>query len=68
MEDFYTRLKKLRLEKKLSQKQLAAETGLSERGIQNYELRLRHPTIEVAIALADFFGVSLDYLCGRGER
>lgn len=65
MEDFYSRLKELRLAKGLSQKELGAATGLSERGIQNYELRLRHPTIEVAIALADYFDVSLDYLVGR---
>lgn len=65
MEDFYSRLKELRLSKGLSQKQLGEATGLSERGIQNYELRLRHPTIEVAITLADFFDVSLDYLVGR---
>lgn len=68
MKDFYSQLKLLRLANKLSQKQLAEETGLSERGIQNYELRLRHPTIEVCIKLADYFNVSLDYLCGRSDE
>lgn len=64
MEDFYSRLKSLRESKGLSQKQLGELTGTSERTIQNYELRLRHPTIEVCIAIAKYFDVSLDYLAG----
>lgn len=65
--DFYDRLKQLRLSKNLTQKQLGELTGLSERGIQNYELRLRTPTIDTAIALAKYFNVSLDYLCGLSD-
>lgn len=61
------RIKELRTRKKLTQKQLAEKTGLSERGIQNYELGERVPTLQVAIALADFFDVSLDYLVGRSD-
>lgn len=61
------RIKELRINKGLTQKQLAEETRLSERGIQNYELGERVPTLQAAIALADFFDVSLDYLVGRSD-
>lgn len=61
------RIKELRASKGLTQKQLAKESGLSERGVQNYELGERVPTLQAAIALADFFDVSLDYLVGRSD-
>ena len=60
---FGERLRQLRTEKGLTQKQLAVETGTSERGIQNYEMGIRNPAFDVLIALADYFDVSLDYLC-----
>ncbi len=65
---FSQRLISLRKEHNLTQKQLATETSLSERGIQNYEAGNRIPTLECAIALADYFNVSLDYLCGRSDN
>lgn len=68
MKDFYSRLKELRMFHKLSQRELGALTGLSERTIQNYELRLRHPTIEACIAIAQYFDVSLDYLAGLSDE
>lgn len=61
------RIKELRTSKGLTQKQLAEEAKLSERGIQNYELGERVPTLQAAIALADYFDVSLDYLVGRSD-
>lgn len=65
MTDFGARLKSLRQMHGLTQKQLAVETKISERGIQNYEINYRKPTYEILIALADYFDVSLDYLVGR---
>lgn len=65
--NFGERLKLLRTENKMTQKQLAKETGTSERGIQNYEMGIRNPAYDVLIALADFFDVSLDYLVGRSD-
>ncbi len=61
------RIKELRISKGLTQKQLAKETVISERGIQNYELGERVPTLQALIALADYFDVSLDYLVGRSD-
>ena len=67
MIDFATQLKAIRKNKGITQKQLAAAIGASERGIQQYELGERKPAFGVLIALADYFDVSLDYLCGRSD-
>lgn len=61
------RLISLRKSHNITQKQLAAELGLSEIAIQNYESQRRKPAYDVLIALADYFNVSLDYLVGRSE-
>lgn len=67
MSNFSTQLRKIRKERKLTQRQLAIEIGASERGIQQYELGERKPAFDVLIALADYFNVSLDYLVGRSD-
>lgn len=64
---FSERLVFLRKERHLTQKQLALELKLSELAIQNYESQRRKPAFDVLISLADFFGVSLDYLVGRSD-
>ena len=61
------RIVELRKMHSLTQKQLASAISASERGIQNYETGHRKPTLDIAIALADYFNVSLDYLCGRSD-
>lgn len=65
--DFKARIKQLRIEHGLSQKQLAINTSLTETAIQNYEYGNRKPAFDVLIALADYFNVSLDYLVGRSD-
>lgn len=65
MPSFSQRLKELRQSKKLSQKALAEAVGMSDTGIQNYELETRTPNADVLVKLADYFGVSVDYLLGR---
>lgn len=68
MINFGQQLKSLRLSHKITQKQLAESIGVSERGIQNYELNERKPTYDTLIAMADYFNVSLDYLVGRNDE
>ena len=65
---FPERLADLRKSNSVTQKQLAAETGISEIGIRSYEGRRRQPTADKLISLADFFNVSLDYLVGRSDN
>lgn len=67
MIDFATQLKAIRKNKGITQKQLAAAIGASERGIQQYELGERKPAFDALLSLADYFDVSLDYLCGRSD-
>lgn len=66
--DFSGQLLALRKQRGLTQKQLAADVGLSELAIQNYESGRRKPAFDALIALADYFDVSLDYLVGRSDR
>ena len=61
---FPNRLKELRLVAKLSQRDLAKKLHLSPSSIGMYESGARFPTPEVEISIAQFFGVSLDYLRG----
>lgn len=65
--DYADRIVDLRRSHDLTQKQLADNTGLSEIGVQSYERRRRKPAHDALLALADFFGVSLDYLVGRTD-
>ena len=67
MDNFSEQLKVLRNERGLTQKQLGEVTGLSARGIQDYELEQRKPGLDALIALADYFDCSIDYLVGRTD-
>lgn len=67
MSSLSERLKYLRIDNNITQKELAKQIGISERGIIRYEIGERNPTIEIIIAIADFFDVSLDYLVGRSD-
>lgn len=58
------RLKELRQEKKLSQKELAKTIGVHYRTLQNWENGESQIKPDKAQALADFFGVSVGYLLG----
>ena len=58
------RLKELRLERKLSIRKLAELVGLSNTTVLRAEKGERKLSTPQAIKLADFFGVSVDYLLG----
>ena len=64
MEKFAERLKELRTEKGLTQRQLAQATGLSQTAITQWENKLREPGAGVIIILARYFEISTDYLLG----
>lgn len=67
MEKFIERLKELRLEKELSQVQLAKETGISHGAIGFWESGKRVPNALAIITLAKYFGVTSDYLLGLSD-
>lgn len=62
------RLKELRLSKNLTLKQMSEILGMVQRNYQRYEAGEVDPPISKAIALADYFDVSLDYLVGRTDN
>ncbi len=61
------RLKILRNEKKLSQRELANKLNISNGTIAMYETNKRQPDNETLTKIADFFNVSIDYLLGRTD-
>lgn len=56
------RLKELRLDAGLSQKELAVKFGTTQRNISNWESGHNEPDIEMLKKIAKFFEVSTDYL------
>lgn len=55
----------LRKEKNISQKQAAAELGISQALLSHYENGIRECGLGFLVKCADFYGVSCDYLLGR---
>ena len=62
---YYPRLKDLREDKDLTQTEVAKIIGTSQSYYASYERGERPISFERAVILADFYGVSLDYLAGR---
>ena len=62
MVDFSLRLKQLRLEKHLTQAQVAERIGVTPSMVSSYETDIRLPSFEVMLRIADLFGVTVDYL------
>lgn len=67
-EFFKGRLRELRKECGETQAQVATGVGIGPQHYQKFELGDNLPSLEKAIALADYFDVSLDYLVGRSEE
>ncbi len=62
------RLRQLRTERGLSQIRLAMELSVSQHTISRYETGEREADYATLIRIADFFGVSVDYLLGRTDN
>ena len=61
-------LRKLRIERHLSQRELGKLLNIKQQSICSYENGRSSPGIETIVAIADFFHVSVDYLLGRPEK
>jgi transcriptional regulator with XRE-family HTH domain len=62
------RLKLLRKQKRLTQDQLAEVLRIGIQSIKRYETGKQDASSTHLILIADFFGVSTDYLLGRSNR
>lgn len=65
MRSFGEILASLREERGIYQKELAAILKVSVGTISNYENNIHFPDQEALLQLADYFGVTVDYLLGR---
>ena len=62
------KLKSLRIEKNLTQKQVADRIGLAISAVSSYESGTRYPSYDVLVKLARIFHVSTDYLLGMTDK
>ena len=65
MRSFGEILTSLREERGIYQKELAAILKVSVGTVSNYENNIHFPNQEALLQLADYFGVTVDYLLGR---
>lgn len=61
----FERIRNLREDQDLTQQDIAQMLHCSQVCYSNYETGKRDVPVEVLAALADFYGVSVDYLMGR---
>lgn len=61
------RLKELRTEAGLTQKEIAEKIHVGQNSYSNWENGNRKPTAEITSKLADFFKVPIDYLLGKSD-
>lgn len=62
---YYRRLKDLRIDNDLVQKEVADLLGIDQRVYSNYETGKREIPTRFVIKLADFYKTSTDYILGR---
>lgn len=59
---YYKRLRDLREDKDLAQKEVAAHLGIDQRVYSNYETGKREIPVQLVIKLAKFYNTSTDYI------
>ena len=64
---FADKLKDLRKNKNVTQKQVAKAIGIAERNYRRLEAE-NNPSVETTIKLAEYFQVSTDYLLGLTDN
>lgn len=65
--DMKNNLRKLRKERGLTQISLQMKTGIEQALLSKYETGDRIPPTDALLILADFYGVSIDYILCRTE-
>lgn len=62
---YYQRIKDLREDADLKQKEIAAILGIDQRVYSNYETGKREIPTHLLIKLADYYNTTTDYILGR---
>ena len=63
----YERIRNLRIDNGYTQKQVAEYLNIKQNTYSQYEIGTLNYPIDVLMKLADFYGVSVDYLLGRTD-
>ena len=61
----FENIRSLRIDNNYTQKQIAEYLGISQNTYSQYEIGVLNYPVDAVIRLADFYGVSTDYLLGR---
>ncbi len=64
----YETIRNLRIDRGYSQKQIAEYLGIKQNTYSQYEIGVLNYPVDVIVKLADFYGVSTDYLLGRTKE
>lgn len=64
----YQRIRDLREDRDMTQKQIAQMLGMSQTGYSKYETGENDIPTQVLIKLADFYQTTTDYLLGRTDE
>lgn len=65
---YYRRIRELREDHDLSQRDIAAVPGMSQPQYFRYEQGYRDLPTDILIRLADYYGVTTDYILGRTHK
>lgn len=68
MQKIGLRLRRIRKQKGISQKELAEKIHVQRQTVSSYERGISTPDIYILIAMADYFGISMDELVGRSWK
>lgn len=63
----YENIRKLRTDRGFTQKQIAELLGVSQNTYSQYEIGVLNYPVDALVKLAEFYGVSVDYLLGRTD-
>ena len=66
--DMFDRIFTLLSEKNITVSKLSKAIGISDDLISQWKKGLQKPSLDVVLKIADYLGVSLDYLLGRSEE
>ena len=64
----YPRIRELREDRDLTQRQMAVTLSCSQQAYSNYELGQRDVPADILIKLSRFYNVSVDYILGLKEE
>lgn len=67
MEILSKRIKELRQDRNMTQRELAKLLHVQRATLAGYETKDRHPHLEIIVHIADIFDVTTDYLLGRTD-